>query len=202
MCFNAEVSLGTYIAGSAGSLLLASHNLPLGLLYLTVVQMQLVEYLLWRNPSCDAAVNRAATRAGIVVNHVEPLVFYLALLGTGVVIPLEAHLVVLLYTFVASGYTKEALETVQCTTLDGKRGCSPHLYWKWNDLRGKQVVYGLFLATLITLSLSAGDVEHAWISVATFGVSALLYSKTSAVGSMWCFIAAFLPWFLLHRYTL
>lgn len=196
MCFSAPVSLATYLIGSVGSLLLMTTDVPLGWLYLTVVQMQLVEYLLWTNPTCNR-VNRGATTAGIVINHLEPLVFYAAALATVGSLPLEVHVTVMAYALVAARYTSTALETVQCTRTD--KVCSPHLYWKWNDMPGKRVVYGLFLLAVVAISLGLGDMQHAVLSVVTFGFSALLYGESSAVGSMWCFMAAFMPWLLLQR---
>jgi len=54
MCFNAPVSFATWLAGMSGSYYLYSLNKkPEAIFYAWVVQMQLVEFLLWKNQKCN-----------------------------------------------------------------------------------------------------------------------------------------------------
>ena len=55
MCFNSYVSLGSYIFGLANSIILFRRGYKIeGVLYGFIIQMQLIEYLLWNNNKCNS----------------------------------------------------------------------------------------------------------------------------------------------------
>lgn len=99
MCFSARVSLLTYVLGMSGSLALYNSGAwTLALFYATVVQMQLVDLIIWTFPTCSS-LNTAATRAGILINHLEPLVLYAGILAfSSHSLPIGVHALVLWYT--------------------------------------------------------------------------------------------------------
>ena len=83
MCFNAEISLATYLIGTIGSLKLWTAGFkPESLFYLWVVQMQLIEFLLWLtidpqdNERClspfMSVFNSRISQLGVIINHLEP----------------------------------------------------------------------------------------------------------------------------------
>jgi len=197
MCFNKAVSIQTYIIGMFGSLLLYHKHPALGAFYMTVVQMQLIEFLLWSCRSCSK-LNAVATGAGIVINHLEPLVLYAMLLHS-TSMPWPVHAIATLYTLVTIKYTLKAFRNTLCTTVTPES--APHLQWQWNYEDGNGMYYVLFLLFLVLLSVYGikGDLGtvHALIVVSTFIFSKAVYGSRKATGALWCFFAAFVPYILL-----
>jgi hypothetical protein len=108
MCFNSEVSLLTYFAGMSGTYVLYKENkIPEALFCGWVVQMQLVDFLLWQNSKklnernelkkieqekCNNGIlcnidsiddcnntNKFVSKLGLFINHLEPFVLYLGI---------------------------------------------------------------------------------------------------------------------------
>lgn len=212
MCFNKEVSITTYIIGMLGSLYLYNEgHIPEAFFYGWVIQMQLIEFILWKHQECnnlsnqdiDSTINKQVTRIGILINHLEPIVLWLAIIYfSNKKIPHWVHQMMLIYIILTVIPTTVAFKTTNCTTITKDSG--NHLYWEWNDIKYTGPYYMFFLATLIILSLyglKKGIINATVISLA-FVISIILYYKTKTVGAMWCFIAAFVPWILPSLYKM
>ena len=83
MCFTEEVSIAAWAAGMIGSFLLAwSGHVAVAIFLAWVVQMQMVETLLWaRQPCSDPAVaasNVFVSELGVWINHLEPVALWAA----------------------------------------------------------------------------------------------------------------------------
>jgi hypothetical protein len=174
-------------------------QLPLAAFYATVVQMQLIEFVLWTTQSSIgcSTMNSLATKAGIVINHAEPLVLYGVLAAT-TTLPLGVHILAGLYTCMTFKYTYKALASTTCTTLP--QNCTDgHLQWTWNYQEGYGLHYILFLALLVSLSVyglpEPMGMWHAGIVLVTFIISYGMYGTDKSVGALWCFFAAFIPFF-------
>jgi hypothetical protein len=90
-------------------------------------------------------------------------------------------------------YTKNAIESSECTTVTPES--EPYLHWKWNYENNHTYYYMYFLTSLILLSLyglQKGYVNAALIII-SYTMSYLIYEKKHAIGAMWCFAAAFAP---------
>lgn len=198
MCFNQSVSLQTYLIGMFGAIVLFQKNTALGAFYVTVIQMQLIEFLLWRcqgSTGCSS-VNAAATGAGIVINHLEPLVLYLMLIDR---LPVPVHALAGLYTLMTIKYTASAFKQPLCTTVTHES--APHLHWRWNYQDGNGMYYVVFLLLAMTTSVyglggTLGTV-HAGLLLLTFTFSKIVYGSKKSTGALWCFFAAFVPYVLL-----
>ena len=197
MCFNPHVSLATYMIGTLGSFLLYKHGrIPEALFYAWVVQMQLVELLLWKSQDCSQT-NVDVSKAGIIINHLEPVMLWLAIPRT---LPVHVQLLMGLYLAATAWYTRKVFTETQCTTVTPDS--APHLYWRWNEGVNAGPYYGLFLATLVCLSVYGLPSGHlnAMVVLVSFALSYYIYRDKHTVGSMWCFAAAFAPWALLGLY--
>ena len=65
------------------------------------------------------------------------------------------------------------------------------------------IYYGIFLLALVLVSyygLEKGKI-NSFIVFISFMVSYYVYRDKHSVGAMWCFMAAFVPWFLLFLYN-
>lgn len=207
MCFGRGVSVATWVAGMAGCGLLAwSGHLAVAIFLSWVVQMQLVEALLWARQPCSspaaAAANLRVSAWGAWVNHLEPVALWGALAAFGPrPLPWYSHAVAAAYAAYAVAVT--AGLTARCT--EPTRASAPHLHWRWNEtLRGSYPfapLYVFFLATVVVLLLTglplAEGATLAVLSVGSLGISWALYGRRHAIGAVWCFAAALSPWLLL-----
>lgn len=202
MCFNAEISLATYILGMAGCYRLWKLGYKAeSVFYTSVIQMQLIEYLLWTNQTCNN-FNKNITKLGIVINHIEPIALWLGILYFYKHNPLSEKVTQLMYTYIVATviYTKYVW-TDECTRVSNES--KPHLDWKWNNKNYGTPYYLLFLICLVMLSLQGlkpyGHI-HAVFILISYTISFIIYRDKKTVGSMWCFMASFAPWIIPTLY--
>jgi hypothetical protein len=220
MCFNEDISLLSYLTGISGSVALFSINkIPESLFYGWVVQMQLIEYFLWKNQPCQIKedkkicnkeeiqncneTNKNITSAGIIVNHLEPVILFSSiLLFSKKILPLSVIILFCIFLIIIFLYTYNVFKQQdECTTVSEES--DPHLHWKWNQAPFSILVYSLFLIILIILSyygLEDGHINAIMVFIGYIS-SYMIYKDTHSVGSMWCFMAAFAPWLLYAIYT-
>jgi hypothetical protein len=199
MCFNAPVSLTTFLIGIIGSFRLYILNYkPEAIFYAWVVLMQLIEFVLWRNQPCNKT-NLFMTNLGMIVNHLEPIALWVGiLLFSQKELPFLVNVLMIVFLVTTLYYTRLFLRKnkIKCTTETEES--SPHLHWKWNYGPYYIPYYSLFLLCLFVLSvfgLNHGTI-NALLLVTSYLVSYVLYSDTKSVGAMWCFFAAFGPWLI------
>jgi len=218
MCYNENVSLLTYLTGITGSAALLTQNkIPESLFYGWVVQMQLVDYFLWKNQPCQITeknkicnkeeivncnkANNYTTGAGVIINHLEPLVLFTGItLFSKKKLPISIIILFCLFMIIISIYTVNIFTNKNndnlCTTVSNES--NPHLHWKWNSEQYNVIVYVLFLIMLVALSyfgLENGHINAAIVLIG-FLISLKVYGNKRSTGAMWCFMAAFAPWIL------
>lgn len=199
MCFNAPVSLITFIIGIVGSIrLYLLGQKPEAIFFAWVCLMQLIEFFLWRNQSCND-VNKKFTYAGMIVNHLEPVVLWIAILYYNKKLPDWVNISMVLYLILMFLYTKGLLKNrkdFECTEVTEES--TPHLHWKWNYGNYYKLFYSFFLICLIILSFYGVDKGYvsAGITLISYAISYVVYDKYKSVGAMWCFLAAFCPWII------
>lgn len=195
MCFNAEVSITTYTIGVLGCLMLIKNKqenyIPEAIFFLWVVHMQLIEFFLWKNQPCNV-INQEVSRIGMIVNNMEPIILWFAIiLFSEKKLPNWIHAMMTSYVVAASLYTYNIDDS--CTTTSPIS--EPHLDWRWNQGKYKEIFYAFFLLCCILLSIYG--LKHSYhaalIFILSFGISFFIYRQHRAVGAMWCFIAAFVP---------
>jgi hypothetical protein len=170
-----------------------------------VIQMQLIEYFLWKSQPCNnesATFNVQTTKIGIVVNHMEPIVFWLAILHFSKRrLPHIVNLVMIMFIVHTIIYTKRVLQSAECTTVTPES--DPHLHWKWNDAKHNKWYYSFFILVLLLLSMYGLDngLPHVVIVLVSYLVSYCIYGDKHSTGAMWCFAAAFGPWVLQGIYN-
>ena len=198
MCYSAEVSLFAFSTGAVFSTLLFFSAHPfhrlLGAFLGFVSLMQLIEFLLWIHPACDA-FNKTISVTGMILNHSQPVV--LALLTALFFGKSVGWLftIVAAYLAVVVPYSLQFTSDLQCTT----RQCGatdPHLVWNWNLLPYNPLIYTVFLAAFVGIALLGLPTQEGRIfaaaAVVTYGVSSFIYER-KVVGSLWCFWTAFIP---------
>lgn len=201
MCFSKEVSLMTYIIGLVGSKLLYDKGYEIeAVFYGWVIHMQLIEFLLWKYQPCSQYVkeNNLVTKGGLLVNHLEPIILWLAILYFSK-LPSQINWFMIIFNILTILYLKQGYHKTYCTTVTEES--KPHLMWKWNDYKYKYPYYFLFLISLIVLFKygipgKRGEI-NAFILLLSFILSFFIYKGKNVVGSMWCLIAVFAPYCVL-----
>jgi hypothetical protein len=201
MCFSKEISIITYIIGIIGSILLYNKNnlrdnKILSIFFIWVIQMQMIDFILWINQECNNT-NKIITKLGIIINHCEPLILYLALIYYKK-ISIYVHMYILLYLIITILYTIYVFKD-KCSLVTEES--APHILWAWNSENYFMLYYLLFLITLFIL-MNCLDNDNMYINsigFASFIISVIIYYKKKSIGAIWCFIAAFVPWIIYFK---
>ena len=83
MCYSKDLSLLSYIFGISTSLSLILFgnniqiNLVIGLFYIFVSQMQLIEFFAWSDLLCKNGLNKLSTILGPILNNSQPVILFI-----------------------------------------------------------------------------------------------------------------------------
>ncbi len=188
MCWNAEVSLQSFLIGitAIGIAYQKGLSLPRAIFFLTITLMQLVEYFVWTsydNPQRNFQLSLLAF--GLLC--IQPITSMLILPSN------LFQTLILFYSGLLVAYflipEPQSLEE----TFRMRRGENGHLVWHWLDKRLKTtlllIVYFFFLlAPLIYMKEFVG----LSIVLITLAVSLFSYYNYNTWGSMWCWIVNYL----------
>lgn len=182
MCWNAEVSLQSFLLGMSfigiGAYLHVS--LPILFFCFTIVCMQLVEYIVWSNYD-DVEVNRRASIGAYLLLVLQPIASILTIPQS----PLRNLFLasyIILSTAIGFLFPREYEFRME-------RAANGHLSWKW--LTKEKATY---VALLVYFIFLFGPLflqkEYSLLSLAflTLSLSVYSYWKENTWGSMWCWI--------------
>ena len=180
MCWNAEVSLNTFIFGTIlGIVAIIINKYPLSTLLLvyTISLIQLMEYFAWRNI------------------HNKRRIFYISIFGT-LILLLQVILISYIYLNEKErkyGYIAIfilASIAIFYNFVNNKfhmeRGENGHLKWLWADLPIPLLILGLIL--WIYPPIRKRNVIVSIAIIITLSISLYNYYKYKTWGSMWCYI--------------
>jgi hypothetical protein len=191
MCWNASVSLNTYIFGLFASLFSYYNgfgNILSVIFYQSFIIMQLIEYFVWTK----SFSNKLLSQIGLFVIMCQPIFNIIKIEQSPQVIPyiLAAYIIfiVILYTFIVP------LNTVIFSTVPSKNG---HLSWKWLDLN----IYIIFIWYAFLSIRWIIDKEFLTLIVITalLIITLVLYKDTNTFGSMWCWTANIISLYLIFE---
>jgi hypothetical protein len=188
MCWSAEVSLQSFLIGFTATIVAYQNGLsfPMTLFCLTIVCMQLIEYVVWSNLTDSEVVFRASLAAAFLL-FLQPIASLLTL-PMGQAVPF-----VLVYVaFAATGLLlKQDIPLRDQYTM--YRGENGHLVWNWLQRDWKTglslTVYFLFL--LVPL-LVQKHYELLFLALSTLGLSLYSFYRSNTWGSMWCWIVNYI----------
>ena len=191
MCWNASVSLNTYIFGLFASSF-AYYNGVIDLLgfifYQSILLIQLIEYFIWSKTFS----NRLLSQIALFVIICQPMFNIIKIQNRPELIPyiLAAYIsiVAIVYTFIIP------LNTVNFSSVPSKNG---HLSWKWLDVN----IY-LILTWHIFISIRwIIDEIYSYLIIVSILliISIILYRETNTWGSMWCWVCNILSFYLIFE---
>jgi len=198
MCHSYEASISALIVGWAGCLMLmmtqSRINFRVGLFFMYVISMQLIEALMWKDQKCSG-LNQIASKIGFIQNIGQPILAYLVLLPF---IPKENRIIVTtgvivyvasLIAFILKNKTQMTLESFWCTKAD-----EGGLEWNWSRKQDSWV-WLIFVGSLsLTMLSSKLSLYTTLATLGTLVASYARYGSSKAVGSWWCFYAVILPY--------
>jgi hypothetical protein len=196
MCFSAKASLGAFIVGLVGSILLYSlggrTNISFGVFFIFISLIQLMDFAIWCDLGNKIGLNRAATLIGPLLNVGQPLIMFIikrivyqksgfdiialltALLNAGYAV----YLVRIYYLFVKGG---------ELTTKVDKG----HLKWPWLEYADPIAYLIMFIINALYLT------EPRFSLLVTFITGLFLFFSRSYFayhsGELWCYFGAFIP---------
>lgn len=199
MCWNADVSLKTFLIGMAGIGLGAylGLSLPVLLFCFTIVTMQLIEYVVWTYYE-DDDVNYKASVAAAGLLWLQPIASML------VIQSLPLKLTMLFIYCLLSLLGQSALwkkDTKKQYSM--KRADNGHLSWKFLSKEPRTYIeLAVFFFFLFTPILMTGNLDLLALASATLGISIYSYWCENTWGSMWCWIVNALVLLLVGKTAL
>jgi len=193
MCWNAEVSLNTFLFGTISAIILLIMNKILItniLLVYTLSLIQLMEYFAWSN----------------IKN--KQIIYYLSIIGAFILLlqvllisnnnlknkeKLYVYIIICILASLAFYYNFEN------DKFHMEKGENGHLKWLWADLPVPLLLSGLLL--WIYPPIKNKNYSAAFFIIITLIISFYYYYKYKTWGSMWCYISNVF-WILLIIYSI
>jgi hypothetical protein len=207
MCFTKNVSLTTYLTGCILSLFL--FRIPnafykvIGLFFLFVSHMQLVDFLLWSRQKCDA-IHRSISVFGMIIHIAQPVIISLLVLYYSTTLTdtnrklIYATLVV--YIIAAIVYGRQYVPVLQCTTP--RKGIQ-HLIWNWTHLGHNNLFFFFYLLCIFTVLYvgftGKNTVQFAILVIISMFLTYLLI-PSKGFSSVWCTYIIIIPAIYLFDY--
>ena len=187
MCWNAEVSLQSFAIGFTIVLLAYSQGMSFStaLFCMTIVFMQLIEYIVWKNID-NAEINYQASRWANFLLWLQPVASILTL---SVFWQIPLLLGYMFLTLLGKAFETSSLRE-KYRMFPGE---NKHLVWNWlqKDMYTSISLFVYFLFLLLPLLLS-GQWTILLLALSTLGLSLYSFWKDNTWGSMWCWIVNYL----------
>jgi hypothetical protein len=189
MCWNASVSLNTYIFGLFASSFAYYNGVTniLGFIfYQSFIIIQLIEYFIWSKTFS----NKLLSQIALFVILCQPIINIIKIETQPKFIP---YLLVAYFIFIIILYTIIIpINTIQFSSVPSKNG---HLSWKW--LNWNIYIIAIWYAFL-SLRWIIDKMYLTLIFVTIFLIiSIILYKESNTWGSMWCWIANLISFYFI-----
>lgn len=191
MCWNAEVSLNTFIFGLVcGSIIffIDIKHLPKVIILLCITSMQLVEYFAWKNINNKEAIE---TVSGFGLLSI----FAQLLIINNIYLKGNERIIILILLLSSSLITLDYV--IKNDKLKMEKGINGHLYWHWLDIPV------ILILLMIFFYLYAGFRKKFIIFIFAsilLIISLYSYYKYKTWGSMWCYYSN-LMWLLVLSFA-
>jgi hypothetical protein len=181
MCWNAEVSLQSFLIGMLGiGIGYVFHiSIPVLLFCFTIVCMQLVEYFVWTHYN-DSVWNRNMSYAAVGLLWTQPIASILTISN-------ETLRIQFLNAYVLLSVFSLLIQTPKDYSMT--RAENGHLQWNWLTKEPSTYVslaiYFIFLFTPLFIQKSYTLLA---LAISTLGLSVYTFASSNTWGSMWCWI--------------
>jgi hypothetical protein len=194
MCWNASISLNTFLLGMfAIGLGVMNNVVPVtkAIFYMSFVSMQLIEYFIWTNLD-NPMRNALWSKVGLGLIFIQPMA---ALLTFGITSPMTWMAIMAYVVFV--GIVNVIIKPLQTVDFSSVRAENGHLRWNW-------LQYPLWVMAIWLFAMFIDNViKREWLElgISLFIVFAVFftYLKSNTWGSLWCWVANFISIVILWR---
>jgi hypothetical protein len=182
MCWNAEVSLNTFIYALISFVIVIGFNrFPLftPMIALSVSLMQLYEYFIWKNIHNKKIIDNISIIGPIIILLQLLLLNYAFLKGKERIIAIVLIFILFIISLIIRSYDYNNLKITV-----GENG---HLLWHWADLPPILLIF-IFILYLYPLSKKNNKTAFIFITIALL-ISLYYYYKYKTWGTMWCYFS-------------
>lgn len=188
MCWNAKVSLNTFIFGliSAAVVLAINKNeINTVLFLLSVTSMQLLEYFAWKNINNKEAIK--------IISIVGMFLILLQLIFINLFnLKGNERIIILIILFSVSLFA--IVHIVNNNKLKMYKAKNGHLAWIWADLPIPLLI--VFFSLYLYSAIRNNEIIILFLIITLLSISLFSYYKYKTWGSMWCYISNFF-WVIL-----
>ena len=187
MCWNAEVSLNTFIFGLISMiivLILNKISYKIILFTLTLTLIQLLEYYTWNNINNKETVYYLSIIGFFIISFQIALLNYWFLNKNDKPIALLLLFILLIHLFI---------HNYQNNKFRMEKGENKHLIWHWVDIPLPLLI--IILTFYIYPSFRYGYIAFIYMII-PLSISLYNYYKYKTWGSMWCYISNII-WIIL-----
>jgi hypothetical protein len=182
MCWNAEVSLNTFIFAFISFCIVISFNrfsIFIPIIALSISVMQLYEYFIWKNINNIKIINNFSILGPIIILFQLLLFNYAFLKGKERIIAIVLIFIIFIISKIIRSYANTKIKITV-----GKNG---HLLWHWADLPPILLIF-IFILYLYPLSKNENKTLFIFIAIALL-ISFYYYYKYKTWGTMWCYFS-------------
>jgi len=190
MCWNASVSLNTFVFG-VFALLFSYFNDDIKILaaisYLSIIIMQLIEYFVWSKTFS----NRLLSQIALLVIFLQPIFIIISIEKRPELILylLVAYIIFLLIYACTTSFNNINFSMVQ------SKNC--HLSWKWVSTNlFALIIWFIFLSS--RWIIDEMYIIYIFITILLI-ISIILYKDTQTWGSLWCWACNFISFYLILK---
>jgi hypothetical protein len=192
MCWNASVSLNTYIFSLFASTFAYYNNatnIHSYIFYQSFIAIQLIEYFIWSKTFSNSLLSKI----GLITILLQPLLNIFTIETKKYLIPylVIAYLifVIIVYTFIIP------INTIKFISTPSKNG---HLSWKWLDGWYPYIMIVWFSFLIAVWIINKKYLTILFTSLLLI-VSIILYQKYQTIGSMWCWICNIISFIYIFK---
>ncbi len=189
MCWNADISLQTFIVGVISAIIVIALNkveYKYILLGISISLMQLIEYYAWKNIN-NKQIIKLLSIFGALLIVIQLLIINISLLKG------KERLIILILLFL--GLLATLVFIINNDKFKMEKGNNGHLIWYWIDIPKPVLIYILFFY-LYAFFRSKNTLYVGIIVIILLILSLYNFYKHKTWGSMWCYYSNII-WMIL-----
>ena len=202
MCWNADISINTFIFGLLSLIFIYFTNTftkyktkefdnPfMYVIIFSFVIMQLLEYFIWKNFK-NKEMNTNLSIIGFIILMIQPITIMLYdSYDNGNIINLAKNILLYTLAWISFLLYKYFYNPISFITTIGKNG---HLAWNWLYFNKYELIayillyFSYILYSFLYIPNRLSNI-YKYVFVITLFISRILYYNTTEFGSMWCWV--------------
>ena len=179
MCWNAEVSLNTFIFGFISAIivyLFGYINIGLILVILSFTSMQLLEYFIWTYIDNDK-INELLSKIGLFLIFLQIFLAFFFYYDKK-----RRNYLLIIYFIILILFIIFELKNIKFRSIKGENG---HLRWLWLE---PHIIWILIFLSFYLIGTLNKLINFAFVSL-TLIISFYYYYKYKTWGTMWCYVS-------------